>query len=69
MEQRHDEQLDRADFAQNGPKGHAHRTHTEVRVDEAVGDRSGEGPVGCGLSGQFDAPGWRAQAQPLESRH
>lgn len=36
MEESHDEQLDRADFAQNCPKGHTDRAHAEVRIDEAV---------------------------------
>ena len=37
MEESHDEELDRADFAQNCPKGHTDRAHAEVRIDEAVG--------------------------------
>lgn len=53
LEESHDEQLDRADFAQTCPKGHADGAHTEVRVDEAVGRQVREGPMGCGLSGQF----------------
>ena len=45
MEESHDEELDRADFAQNCPKGHTDRAHAEVRIDEAVGRqvRGGQG--------------------------
>lgn len=33
LKQGHDEELYRAGFAQDGPKGNAHRTHTEISID------------------------------------
>lgn len=42
LEKCHDEQLDRADLAQQGPKGHTDGAHAEVGIDEAVGRQGGQ---------------------------
>lgn len=35
LKQSHDEELYGAGFAQDGPKGNAHRAHTEISIDQA----------------------------------
>lgn len=45
LEESQDQELHRADFTQEGPKGDADRTHTEIGADQAGGGgkrRSGE---------------------------
>lgn len=48
-------------------------THTEPTQKSALmrlwGTGQGRGLWAAVSQGNFDAPGWRAQAQPLESRH
>lgn len=51
MEESHDEELDRADFAQNCPKGDTDRAHAEVRIDEAVGRQVRGGAEATARSG------------------
>lgn len=35
LKQSHDEELYGAGLAQDGPKGNAHRAHTEISIDQA----------------------------------
>lgn len=35
LKQSHDKELYGAGFAQDGPKGNAHRAHTEISIDQA----------------------------------
>lgn len=51
MQESHDEELDRADLAQNCPKGHTDRAHAEVRIDEAVGRQVRGGAEATARSG------------------
>lgn len=51
MEEGHDEELNRTDFAQDRPKGHTDRAHAEVRVDEAVGRQARGGAEATARSG------------------
>ena len=57
MEESHDEELDRADFAQNCPKGHTDRAHAEVRIDEAMGRQ---------VRGGAEATGSRAAVEVID---